>query len=92
MKLSKNDDINNVNVVSQKEREVEKDPLTDLLISYNNSEQKLSKLLSNSNSQILQLEENVRCLHDRYRACLDTLIEEGEKQGMMSEEDIFHLI
>ena len=76
--------------MSQKERDVEKDPLTDLLISYNNGEEKLFRLLSNSNSQILHLKENVRCLNDRYRACLDALIEEGEIQGMVSEGNVFH--
>ena len=89
VKLSKNDDVNNESYVSQKEREEEKDPLTDLLISYNNSEEKMLKTLSNSNSQVRQLRENVRCLSDRYRACLDVLTEEGEMQGLISQRNIF---
>ena len=88
VKLSKNDDVNNENYVSQKEREEEKDPLTDLLISYNNSEEKMLKTLSNSNSQVRQLRENVRCLSDRYRACLDALTEEGEIQGLISQRNM----
>ena len=89
LKLSKNDDVNNESYVSQKEREEEKDPLTDLLISYNNSEEKMLKTLSNSNSQVRQLRENVRCLSDRYRACLDALTEEGEIQGLISQRNMF---
>ena len=88
-KVNKNDDVNNENYVSQKEREEEKDPLTDLLISYNNSEEKMLKTLSNSNSQVRQLRENVRCLSDRYRACLDALTEEGEMQGLISQRNMF---
>ena len=82
-KMSENDGINNENFISHKDKDKEedKDPLTDLLISYNNSEKKMLLSLSKSNAQVYALRENVRSLSDRYRACLDILAEAEGHQG-----------
>ena len=57
------------------------DPLSDLLISYNNSEEKVLQSLSSSNNQVARLEKALSTLHDQYRSCLDHLSEMQRTQG-----------
>lgn len=57
------------------------DPLSDLLISYTNSEENMLKSLSASNNQVGRLEKALEALHDQYRSCLDQLSEMQRKEG-----------
>ena len=57
------------------------DPLSDLLISYNNSEENMLQALSDSNSQVARLERALEALHDQFRSCLDQLSEMQRNEG-----------
>jgi hypothetical protein len=57
------------------ERE-EKDPLSDLLASYNDSEKKMLASLVKSNQQVSKLKECLRVVHDQYLRCLDAVEEQ----------------
>jgi hypothetical protein len=55
------------------EESEEKDPLSDLLASYNDSEKTTLAKLVKSNQQVARLKECLRVVHDQYLRCLDAV-------------------